>query len=69
MLCWEKSSTFCVQSIDIDPDKGLEHLQTLEDMLDNAPEYQLSKPQGFMTAKAYKTKNYRAAHKQIKVAG
>lgn len=20
MLCWEKSSTFCVQSIDIDPD-------------------------------------------------
>jgi hypothetical protein len=22
MLCWEKSSTFCVQSIDIDPIKG-----------------------------------------------
>ena len=25
-------------------------------MLDNAPEYQLSEPQGFMSAKAYKTK-------------
>ena len=25
-------------------------------MLDTAPEYQLSEPQGFMTAKAYKTK-------------
>ena len=22
MLCWEKSSTFCVQSIDIDPESG-----------------------------------------------
>ena len=22
MLCWEKSSTFCAQSIDIDPERG-----------------------------------------------
>ena len=22
MLCWEKSSTFCAQSIDIDPEEG-----------------------------------------------
>ena len=27
MLCWEKSSTFCVQSIDIDPKKYLSHFQ------------------------------------------
>lgn len=37
-------------------DEGLERLQTVEGMLDTAPEYQLSEPQGFMTAKAYKTK-------------
>ncbi len=37
-------------------DEGLERLQTVEEMLDNAPEYQLSESQGFMTAKAYKTK-------------
>lgn len=37
-------------------DEGLERLQTVEEMLDIAPEYQLSEPQGFMTAKAYKTK-------------
>lgn len=37
-------------------DEGLERLQTVEEMLDTAPEYQLSEPQGFMTAKAYKTK-------------
>ena len=37
-------------------DEGLERLQTVEEMLDNVPEYQLSEPQGFMTAKAYKTK-------------
>ena len=28
----------------------------MEEMLDNAPEYQLSEPQSFMSAKAYKTK-------------
>ena len=37
-------------------DEGLERLQTVEEMLDTAPEYQLSEQQGFMTAKAYKTK-------------
>ena len=37
-------------------DEGLERLQTVEEMLNTAPEYQLSEPQGFMTAKAYKTK-------------
>lgn len=37
-------------------DEGLERLQTVEEMLDTAPEYQLSEPQGFMTAKVYKTK-------------
>lgn len=37
-------------------DEGLERLQTVDEMLDTAPEYQLSEPQGFMTAKAYKIK-------------
>ena len=37
-------------------DEGLERLQTVEEMLNTAPEYQLPEPQGFMTAKAYKTK-------------
>lgn len=37
-------------------DEGLERLQTVEEMLDTAPEYQLSEPQSSMSAKAYKTK-------------
>ena len=37
-------------------DEGVERLQTVEEMLDTAPEYQLSEPQSFMSAKAYKTK-------------
>ena len=37
-------------------DEGVERLQTVEEMLDTAPEYQLPEPQGFMTAKTYKTK-------------
>ena len=37
-------------------DDGLENLRNVEEMLDNAPEYQLSEPQGFMSVKAYKTK-------------
>ena len=37
-------------------DDGLENLKNVEKMLDNASEYQLSKPQSFMSAKAYKTK-------------
>lgn len=37
-------------------DNGLENLKNVDEMLDNAPEYQLSEPQCFMTAKTYKTK-------------
>ena len=37
-------------------DKGLEDLSDLEVALDTSPKYQLSEPQGFMTAKSYKTK-------------
>ena len=37
-------------------DDGLEKLRNVEEMLDNAPEYQLSEPQSFMSAKAYKMK-------------
>ena len=37
-------------------DDGLENLRNVEEMLDNAPEYQLSEPQSFMSAKAYKAK-------------
>ena len=37
-------------------DKGIENLKTLEQMLDTSPEYQLPKPQGFMSAKSYKNK-------------
>jgi len=37
-------------------DDGLENLKNVDEMLDNAPEYQLSEPQSFMSAKAYKTK-------------
>lgn len=37
-------------------DDGLENLKNVDEMLDNAPEYQLSEPQSFMSAKAHKTK-------------
>ena len=37
-------------------DKGIENLETLEQMLDTSPEYQLPEPQGFMSAKSYKNK-------------
>ena len=37
-------------------DEGLERLQTVKEMLDTALEYQLSEPQSFMSAKAYKAK-------------
>lgn len=37
-------------------DNGLENLKNVEEMLDNAPEYQLSEPKSFMSAKAYKAK-------------
>ena len=53
----EKQAEFNVLSDRISNyDDGLERLQTVEEMLDNAPEYQLSEPQSFMSAKAYKTK-------------
>ena len=37
-------------------DKGVESLKTLEQVLETSPEYQLSEPQGFMSAKAYRNK-------------
>lgn len=37
-------------------DKGIEDLKMLEQMLDTSPEYQLSEPQGLMSAKSYKNK-------------
>lgn len=53
----EKQAEFNVLSERVlNYDDGLENLKNVEEMLDNAPEYQLSEPQGFMTAKAYKTK-------------
>lgn len=53
----EKQAKFNVLSERVlNYDNGLENLKNVEEMLDNAPEYQLSEPQGFMSAKAYKTK-------------
>ena len=37
-------------------DKGTTALSQMQNALENAPEYQLSVPQGFMTAKSYKSK-------------
>ncbi len=37
-------------------DKGTTALSQMQNALENAPEYQLSEPQGFMTAKSYKSK-------------
>lgn len=53
----EKQTEFNVLSERVlNYDDGLENLRNVEEMLDNAPEYQLSEPQSFMSAKAYKTK-------------
>ena len=53
----EKQAEFNVLSERVlNYDDGLENLRNVEEMLDTAPEYQLSEPQGFMTAKTYKTK-------------
>ena len=53
----EKQTEFNVLSERVlNYDDGLENLKNVEEMLDNAPEYQLSEPQSFMSAKAYKTK-------------
>ena len=37
-------------------DRGIENLETLEQVLDTSPEYQLPEPQGLMSAKSYKNK-------------
>ena len=37
-------------------DKGTASLSQMQNALENAPEYQLPEPQGFMTAKSYKSK-------------
>lgn len=53
----EKQTEFNVLSERVlNYDDGLENLKNVEKMLNNAPEYQLSEPQSFMSAKAYKTK-------------
>ena len=53
----EKQTEFNVLSERVlNYDNGLENLRNVDEMLDNAPEYQLSEPQSFMSAKAYKTK-------------
>ena len=53
----EKQTEFNVLSERVlNYDDGLGNLRNVEEMLDTAPEYQLSEPQGFMTAKTYKTK-------------
>lgn len=47
-------------------DKGLKELSDLETALDTSPKYQLPEPQGFMTAKAYKTKMAEPLVKRLK---
>ena len=47
-------------------DKGVKDLQTLENMLDTAPEYQLAEPQGLMSARSYKTKVAEPLVKKLK---
>ena len=37
-------------------DRGVESLETLDQVLDSAPEYQLAEPQGLMSAKTYRNK-------------
>lgn len=47
-------------------DKGVKDLQTLENMLDTAPEYQLTEPQGLTSARSYKTKVAEPLVKKLK---
>ncbi len=47
-------------------DKGLKELADLEVVLDTSPKYQLPEPQGFMTAKSYKTKMAEPLIKRLK---
>ena len=47
-------------------DKGTDSLSQMQNALENAPEYQLPEPQGFMTAKSYKRKVVEPLIKQLK---
>lgn len=47
-------------------DKGTASLSQMRSALENAPEYQLPEPQGFMTAKSYKSKVVEPLIKQLK---
>lgn len=47
-------------------DKGTTALSQMQNALENAPEYQLSEPQGFMTAKSYKSKVAEPLIKRLK---
>ncbi len=47
-------------------DKGAASLSQMQEALDNAPEYQLPEPQGFMTAKNYKSKIVEPLFKKLK---
>mgnify|MGYP001003060280 FL=1 len=47
-------------------DKGTASLSQMQNALENAPEYQLPEPQGFMTAKSYKSKVVEPLVKRLK---
>lgn len=47
-------------------DKGTASLSQMQNALENAPEYQLPEPQGFMTAKSYKSKEVEPLIKRLK---
>lgn len=47
-------------------DKGTDSLSQIQNALENAPEYQLPEPQGFMTAKSYKSKVVEPLIKRLK---
>ena len=47
-------------------DKGTDSLSQMQNALENAPEYQLSEPQGFITAKSYKSKVVEPLIKRLK---
>ena len=47
-------------------DKGTASLSQMQNALENAPEYQLPEPQGFMTAKSYKSKVVEPLIKRLK---
>lgn len=47
-------------------DKGTDSLLQMQNALENAPEYQLPEPQGFMTAKSYKSKVVEPLIKRLK---